>query len=60
MHKHDMPIRQAQKPEATHYGVVDSISINQRKDDQVGRINQRNHEATQNGVQIGLNQPTRV
>ena len=46
MHKHDMPIRQAQKPEATHYGVVDSISVNQREDDQVGRVNQRNHEAT--------------
>jgi len=48
------------KPEATHYGVVDRIGVNQRKDDQVGRVNQRNHEATQNGVQIGLNQPTRV
>lgn len=48
------------KPEATHYGVVDSISVNQRKDDQVGHVNQRNHEAMQNGVQIGLNQPTRV
>ena len=48
------------KPEATHYGVVDSLSVIQRKDDQVGRVNQRNHEATQNGVKIGLNQPTRV
>jgi len=48
------------KPEATHYGVVDSLSVIQREDDQVGRVNQRNHEAMQNGVQIGLNQPTRV
>jgi hypothetical protein len=48
------------KSEATHYGMVDSGSVNQRKDDQVGCVNQRNHEATQNGVQIGLNQPTRV
>ncbi len=48
------------KPEATHYGVVDRISVIQREDDQVGRVNQHNHEATQNGVQIGLNQPTRV
>jgi hypothetical protein len=47
MHKHDMPITwQARKPETTHYGMVDSVSVNQRKDNQVGRVNQRNHEAT--------------
>jgi hypothetical protein len=41
-----MPIRQAQKPEMTHYGVVDGMSVNQREGSQVGRVNQRNHEAT--------------